>query len=58
MAISAIPAKSFLKAMTLPDDQRRKVLESLGAKIMDQLRAERESLQRAALSGKLVAKSA
>ncbi len=53
-----IPPKSFLKAMKLPDDQRRKMLEALGAKMMDQLRSDRESLQRAALSVKLVSKNA
>jgi hypothetical protein len=58
MAAPTISAKSFLRAMTLPDEQRRKVLESLGAKMMDQFRAEREMLARRAATGKLAAKGA
>lgn len=58
MTVPAIHAKSFLTAMKLPDDQRRKMLEKLGAKMMDQLEAEHQSPQRNVLSGKLVAKSA
>lgn len=58
MTVPVIPAKSFLKAMTLPDDQRRMMLELLGAKMMDQLKAESEALQQAASGGKLVVKGA
>lgn len=57
MTTPTIPPKPFLKAMTLPDDQRRKMLEKLGAKMMRQLRAERDSIGQAALGGKLVGKN-
>lgn len=57
MSNPAIPAKSFMKAMTLPDDQRRKVLEKLGAKMMEQLRTERAPLRQAAMGNKLAAKT-
>jgi hypothetical protein len=42
MTVQAISEKTFLKAMTLPDNQRREMLESLGAKLMSQFRAETE----------------
>jgi len=58
MTAFTVPTKSFLKAMKLPDDQRRQMLEALGAKMMDQFRSDRESRQRAALSVKLVSKNA
>jgi hypothetical protein len=58
MTTPAVPAKSFLKAMTLPDDQRRKMLEKIGAKVMDQLRTDSGPIRPAALGRKVVAKSA
>ena len=57
MTTPAIPPKPFLKAMTLPDDQRRKMLEKLGAEIMRQLRSERDAVRQSALGGKLVGKN-
>jgi len=57
MTASTIPTKSFLKAMALPDDQRRKVLEKLGAKLMVQLKIESESRQNGYVSSNLVADS-
>jgi predicted metal-dependent RNase len=57
MTTPAIPPKPFLKAMTLPDDQRRKMLEKLGAKMMRQLKTERNAVQQSALGGKLVGKN-
>lgn len=58
MTISAVSAKSFLEAMKLPDDQRRAMLESLGAKIMDQLSSDRDSPQSGAFDVRLSPKSA
>lgn len=58
MAVSKISAQSFLKAMTLPDEQRRKVLETLGAKMMDQFRSDREPAPQATLTVRPLPKTA
>jgi len=58
MTVPVISLKSFVKAMALPDDQRRKKLESLGAKMMDKIRSEQEAPRRPTLRGDLARKQA
>ncbi len=53
MTAQIISAQSFVKAMALPDDQRREMLESLGAKMMVQLSVEAESRQQSGPNGNL-----
>ncbi len=53
MSAVIIESKKFLETMMLPDQQRRKVLERLGARLMKQLKVEKSSTKTAAAVAKL-----